>query len=123
MSLLLVASFGAAGAVSRWALDKWVNGLVAGDFPWGTWAVNLLGAFALGVLIALAVERLPEHPNWRLALGVGFLGSFTTFSTYAWETVNLAERGSPELAFLNAAGMIAVGVACAFAGLALGRAL
>jgi len=123
MTYLLVAVFGAAGAVSRYAVDGWITDLGRGQFPWGTMAINVAGAFALGVLVALTTERLLPHPNWRVAVGIGFLGSFTTFSTYAYETVRLAEDGAVGLAFFNAAGMVALGLVAAFAGLALGRAL
>jgi fluoride exporter len=67
--------------------------------------------------------RLPPHPNWRVALGIGFLGAFTTFSTFAYESVKLAEDSAYALAFLNVAGSVVVGLVAAFAGLAVGRAL
>jgi len=123
VSYLLIAVFGAAGAVSRYAFDGWVSDVTRGQFPWGTFVVNVAGAFALGVLVALTTERLVASPNWRIAIGIGFLGSFTTFSTYAYETVRLAEDGALGLAFLNAAGMVVVGLAAAALGLAAGRAL
>jgi CrcB protein len=63
------------------------------------------------------------HPNWRVALGIGFLGAFTTFSTFAYESVKLAEDSAYALAFLNVAGSVVVGLVAAFAGLAVGRAL
>jgi CrcB protein len=119
----LVAIFGAAGAVSRYALDGWISDLTHGQFPWGTFVVNLLGAFALGLVVAVTMERLLPHPNWRTALGIGYLGSFTTFSTYAYESVKLAEDGALGLALLNSVGMLALGLLAAFSGLALGRAL
>jgi fluoride exporter len=119
----LVAIFGAAGAVSRYALDGWITDLTHGQFPWGTFVVNLLGAFALGLLVAVTTERLLPHPHWRVAFGIGYLGSFTTFSTYAYESVKLAEDGAIGLALLDSVGMLALGLLAAFAGLALGRTL
>ena len=121
MSYALVAIFGAAGAVSRYALDGWVSDLTHGQFPWGTTVVNLLGSFALGVVVALTTERLVLSPDWRVALGVGFLGAFTTFSTYTYETVKLAEDGAIGLALVNSVGMLALGLIAAALGLALGR--
>ena len=123
MTYALVAIFGAAGAVSRYALDGWISDLTHGQFPWGTFVVNLLGAFALGLVVALTTERLLPHPNWRVALGIGYLGSFTTFSTYTYESVKLAEDGALGLALLNSAGMLALGLLAAAAGLALGKTL
>ena len=121
MTYALVAIFGAAGAVSRYALDGWVSDLTHGQFPWGTAVVNLLGAFALGVVVALTTERLLLSPDWRVALGVGFLGAFTTFSTYTYETVKLAEDGAIGMALVNSVGMLALGLIAAALGLALGR--
>jgi CrcB protein len=119
----LVAIFGAAGAISRYALDGWISDLTHGQFPWGTFVVNLLGAFALGIVVSLTTERLLPHPNWRIALGIGYLGSFTTFSTYTYESVKLAEDGALGLALLNSAGLLALGLIAAAAGLAVGRTL
>jgi CrcB protein len=123
MTYLLVAVFGAAGAVSRYWLDGRVSDVAHGQFPWGTFVINVVGAFLLGLLVALTTERLLPHPNWRIALGIGFLGSFTTFSTYTYETVKLAEDGAIGLALLNSIGMLALGLLAAASGLALGRAL
>lgn len=123
MSYALVAIFGGLGAVSRYGLDQLVSDRTGGQFPWGTMAVNLAGAFVLGVVIAQTTERLVANPNWRIALGAGFLGAFTTFSTYAYETVKLAEDGALSLAFLNAVGMVFLGLVAAFAGLAIGRSV
>lgn len=123
MNYALVGIFGAAGAISRYALDGWVSDMTHGQFPWGTFVVNLLGAFALGIVVALTTERLLLSPDWRVALGIGFLGAFTTFSTYTYETVKLAEDGAIGLALLNSVGMLALGLIAATLGLALGRAL
>jgi fluoride exporter len=123
VTYLLVAAFGAAGAVSRYWLDGRVSDLTHGQFPWGTFVINIAGAFALGLLVALTTERLLPHPNWRIALGIGYLGSFTTFSTYAYESVKLAEDGAVGLALLNSVGMLALGLLAALCGLALGRTI
>jgi CrcB protein len=123
MTYFLVALFGAAGALSRYALDGWITDATHGQFPWGTFVINLLGSFALGFLVAATTERLLPHPNWRIALGIGYLGSFTTFSTYAYESVKLAEDGAVGLALLNSVGMVALGMLAALVGLAVGRTL
>lgn len=120
---LLIAGFGAAGAVCRYAVDRWVSDVSGGQFPWGTLTVNVVGAFLLGVLVALATERLLVDENWRIALGIGFLGSFTTFSTFAYESVRLAEDSAWLLTAANVFGMIALGLTAAIAGLAVGRTI
>ena len=123
VNLVLIAAFGALGALARYGVDRAVGGGQGADFPWATLVVNLAGAFALGVLIALAVERAGVAEEWRLALGVGFLSSFTTFSTYAYDTIRLTEQGLPALAIANVVALTAFGILAAVAGLSLGRAL
>lgn len=123
MRLLLIAGFGALGAVARYAVDGWVTNLSRGQFPWGTLAVNLVGAFLLGVLVEVTTSRLLPHPYWRVGLGIGFLGAFTTFSTFAYETVRLAQDSAWALALLNVVTMTALGLVGAFLGIVVGRAL
>ncbi len=120
---LLVATFGALGAVSRYAIDGWVGNAARGQFPWGTLVINVAGSFVLGIVVELTTSRLLPHPNWRVALGIGFLGAFTTFSTFTYETVRLTEDSAYALALLNVAAMTTLGLVAAVAGLLLGRAL
>jgi CrcB protein len=120
---LLIALFGGLGAMSRYAVDGWVSGATRGQFPWGTLVINVAGSFALGIVVELTTSRLLPHPNWRVALGIGFLGAFTTFSTFTYETVRLADDSAYALALLNVLGMTILGLAAAAAGLLLGRAL
>ena len=120
---LLVALFGAAGAVSRYAVDSLFGSVARGQFPWSTLAVNVVGAFALGVLIELGLRGVLANPNWRIALGVGFLGAFTTFSTYAFATVRLAEESAVALAVVNTFALIVLGLAAALAGILVGRSI
>ncbi len=90
--LLFVAIGGAFGAVSRFLLSTWVHQLWEGKLPLGTLAVNMLGSFAIGVVYVM-IERQVVHPDWRGVLMVGFLGAFTTFSTFSLETIGLFEAG------------------------------
>ena len=83
----------------------------------------MLGAFLLGVVVAVTTERLLLDQNWRIGLGIGFLGSFTTFSTFAYESVRLAEDSAWLLTAANVFGMITLGLVAAFAGLAVGRTI
>lgn len=121
--VLLVAAFGAVGATSRYAIDGLVSGIWSGRFPLGTFLINVTGSFALGILVAVTTERMLLAPNWRFALGIGFLSAFTTFSTYTYDTIRLAESNQWGLALLNAFGSLAVGLLAAFVGLKVGRAL
>lgn len=115
---LLVAGGGALGCLARWAVSLW---LARPGFPWPTLAVNLLGSFLIGALLA---GRLAEEPAiaWRLLLVTGFLGGFTTMSAFAYETTALVDAAP-----WRAAGYVALTIAgallAAFAGRALVRAL
>ena len=91
--LLFIALGGASGALSRYALALWIQRLWEGQFPLATLLVNVLGSFAIGLLFVVVAEKEVIHPDWRGVLMVGFLGAFTTFSTFSLETVVLLETG------------------------------
>lgn len=112
---LLIALGAAAGAVSRWALDGYIQSRHDSAFPWGTFVINTLGSLALGVLLGASAEG--EEQVHLLALaGTGFCGAFTTFSTFAYESVVLAEKGSSGVGVLYVGGSVVAGLAAAFAG-------
>ncbi len=123
MHILYVGIGGFCGAVARYALDTWITDATHAAFPWGTLAINVTGSFALGLLFALTAERGPLPEDLRLPLGVGFFGAYTTFSTFALESLRLAESGSWLLALVNIVGSVLLGVAAVAAGIALGRAI
>ena len=93
MALVLIALGGAAGVVSRYLLQGWVDGLAGGRLPWGTFAVNISGSFVLGVVFALAIDRAVLSPEVRVPLMIGFISSYTTFSTLLLESWRLVEEG------------------------------
>lgn len=120
--LLFVAAGGAAGAVSRYLLGAWVHGLWSGPWPVGTLCVNVAGSAAIGAIYVL-LERGGLHPDWRSVLVVGFLGAFTTFSTFSLETVELWQRGEPVTAAAYALASTTGCVAAAAGAIALLRSL
>ena len=121
--LLLLCVAGAAGTLARYFLAGIVQRLHPYDFPWGTLAVNAIGCLLFGLVWSLADGRHIITPATRAIILVGFMGAFTTFSTFAFETSQLLERGE----LLSAGGnMLLSNVVCivlVFAGIAIGRAL
>jgi CrcB protein len=108
---------GAVGAPARYLLDDAISSRAQGVFPWGTLAINVSGSFLLGLLTGLALfHGFPATP--RLILGTGFCGAYTTFSTFTYETVRLAEEGAVNEAVRNALASLVLGAAGAAAGLA-----
>ena len=120
---LAVALGGTLGALSRYGLDRAIERRVDSLFPWSTFAVNISGCFAVGLVVATLVDR-HDTPAWlRIGLTVGFLGAYTTFSTFAQETLDLGKSGYTWLALTDAVASVAVGVAFVYAGTAVGRML
>jgi CrcB protein len=113
---------GAFGAVSRYVVDDLVKSRFPGPFPWGTFVINVTGSFVLGVVTGLALYH-GLGPIPKTAIGVGFCGAYTTFSTFSYETVHLIETGSVGPAMGSALGSVAVGLVAAGIGIALTAAL
>lgn len=121
--VLIVAGGGAIGAAARYVLGGWLADRFGPVFPWHTFVVNVTGAFALGVLMALSVERGVVPQQWRLALGVGVLGGYTTFSTLSYESIALVSQGSYAPGLANMFGSGVAGLIAALLGLAVGRVI
>lgn len=122
MPYIAVALGGLVGAPSRYLMDRYISSRVESDVPWGTFTINVTGAFLLGLLTGLTlVGRL--DPLIKALLGTGFCGAYTTFSTFTYETVRLLEEGSVLEALGYALVSALVGLGGAAAGLALGLAL
>jgi CrcB protein len=123
VQLILVGVGGFAGAVARWLVDAWISERNPTAFPFGTLVVNLTGSFLLGLLFAWVLERNVLPPDVRAPLMIGFLGAYTTFSTYMLESWRLVEDGAWALALTNLAGSVVLGMVAVLAGLAVGRLL
>jgi CrcB protein len=100
----------------------WLSQRVSHGFPWHTFAVNIVGAFALGLLMTAIVNR-GGWGHWQLFAGVGLLGGFTTFSTLSYETLRLFQDGLVGPGIANVAGSLIVGLIAVGLGVAMGRAL
>ena len=123
-TIVAIGIAGALGALARYGLDGVVSRrFAASPFPWGTFVVNVSGAFVLGLLMTLMTEQLTTAPWLRSALTIGLLGAYTTFSTLSYETYRLLEDGAVGLAAANMLGSMAAGLAAVYLGVVAGRAL
>jgi fluoride exporter len=120
-TLLLVALGGALGASCRYGVGVAATHLGSGHFPWGTFSVNIIGSFILGVLVAMMTFSWSPSPELRAFVVVGVLGGFTTFSAFSLDVVLLIERGRLVLAALYLVGTVVISVAGLFAGMRLTR--
>lgn len=113
--LAVVAAGGSLGALARLAVSRWTQARTGGLFPWGTLAVNLTGCFGAGLLFGLFEDSVVS-PSLRAFLLIGFLGAFTTFSTYSVETLNLLRDGEIRFAVFNTLLNNVIGLALTLAG-------
>ncbi len=123
LQILAIAGGGALGALGRFWMSIGVYRLLGRDFPWGTLTVNALGSFLMGLLYVLFIERLATGPELRSAVLVGFLGAFTTFSTFSMETLTLIETGYLGKALANMGASVLLCVLVCWLGVLLGRSL
>ncbi|GGD89692.1 putative fluoride ion transporter CrcB [Aureimonas endophytica] len=119
--IVLVALGGAIGSVGRQLVNLGAARLFGPGLPLGTFTVNLVGAFAMGVFIELLARRLGGSAELRVFVATGIIGGFTTFSSFALDTAVLWERGEAATAFAYVAGTLILGFGALFAGLALAR--
>ncbi|MBU6429876.1 MAG: fluoride efflux transporter CrcB [Cyanobacteria bacterium REEB65] len=118
----LVGFGGWIGAICRYYFSQWLGNRLGTSFPYGTLIINLSGSLILGILLGYTLERMGALPREaRLLFGVGFLGAYTTFSTFTYESVQLLREGDIGLAFGYVAGSVIVGLLASYLGIILGR--
>ena len=121
--LLYIALFGALGCLARYLLSGWVYQLFGRGFPYGTLAVNVIGAFLIGLIMEFSIRSALVSPTFRVALTIGFLGGLTTFSTFSFETFRLLEEGAFLVASVNVLVSVISCLACTWIGIVVARAL
>jgi CrcB protein len=121
--LIAIAGGGALGAVFRFLMASHIYRLFGKDFPFGTLSVNVLGSFLMGLFFILIIERGMLSGEWRSIIIIGFLGAFTTFSTFSIETLTLLESGELSRAALNIFLSVALCLMATWLGLVMGRQL
>jgi CrcB protein len=121
VQLCLIGLGGAIGALARYGVGVWVSDrLTSSTFPWGTFVINMTGSFILGFVATLLSERYLTNPNWRPFVTIGFVGAYTTFSTFEYETARLQSSWQ---ALANLMGSVLAGYAAVWIGIRLAHAL
>src|SRR4051812_39568112 len=120
MKFVLIALGGGAGSLARYLAGTAIASRYGVRFPIGTMVVNVTGCFLIGLVMTLLTERQP-HPYWRLALVVGFLGGYTTFSSFEWETWAAVRSGGFWIGLANVAGSVLCGYVAVWLGALLAR--
>ena len=118
-----IAVFCAGGGLTRYYLSGWVYGLLGRAFPYGTFAVNIIGAYLIGLIMELGLRSALLSDSLRIGLTVGFMGGLTTFSTFSYETFKLLEDGQFGVAFANVIGSVIVCLACTWLGILTVRSM
>lgn len=123
MQVLAIAAGGAIGSVLRYVVSTGVYSVAGRSFPYGTLAVNVVGSLLMGLLFVVFIDRLSVPEIWRMALFVGLLGAFTTFSTFSIETLNLLQSGDYSRALVNILLSVFLCIGATWVGLRVGRLL
>ena len=120
---VMIALGGAAGALARYQVASMVQARVPAGFPYGTLIVNVSGCLVMGIVMALLTERAVMHANWRFLVPIGFIGAYTTFSTFEYETFRAMAEGAWRVATWNVVVSVVVGYLALWTGVIIGRQL
>jgi len=118
---LVVGIGGFLGAIARFWLGGYVGTKLGTRFPYGTFLINCSGSFLIGFIITILTDRIHWSPNWRYLIPIGFIGAYTTFSTFEYETFRVIQDGELFIAFLNVALSVSVGFVAVWLGVIAGR--
>jgi fluoride exporter len=121
--ILSIALFGALGCLTRYVLSGWVYKALGGVFPSGTLAVNIVGAYCIGLIMEFSLRSALISPSLRIGLTIGFLGGLTTFSTFSYETFRLLEDGELVIALANVLLSVVVCLVFTWLGIVTARSL
>jgi len=117
----MVGIGGFLGAIARFWLGGYVSTKMGTRFPYGTFLINCTGCFLIGLIVTLLAEKTHWSPNWRYLIPIGFIGAYTTFSTFEYETFRVIQDGELLMAFLNVVLSVIVGFLAVWMGVVAGR--
>jgi CrcB protein len=117
----MVGLGGCLGAILRFWLGGWVSNRMGSRFPWGTFVINITGSFLIGLVLTLLTEKTHWSPNWRYLIPIGFIGGYTTFSTFEYETLRSFQDGEILIASLNVTLSVFVGFISVWCGVIAGK--
>lgn len=123
MKYLLVGVGGCIGSVLRFWVGGYVSQRLGARFPYGTFVINVTASFLIGFILTLLAERSQWSPNWRYLIPIGFIGGYSTFSTFEWETFQVLRDGEVAIALLNVGLSVVVGFISVWLGAITGRAV
>ena len=118
---LLIAFGGALGSMARYWVGSTVSGRLGARFPWGTFVINLTACLIIGFALTVLGKRAGLNPAWRYMIPIGFIGAYSTFSTYEWETLSTLRSGAVALALAYAGGSLVLGLVSTWLGAVLGE--
>jgi CrcB protein len=123
LKYLMVGIGGCLGSVVRFWLGGYIGSKMGARFPYGTFVINITGSFLIGLVFALLTVKTQWSPNWRYLIPIGFLGGYTTFSSFEYETLRAMQDGQIRVGFLYVALSVVVGFVAAWGGVTAGRAI
>jgi CrcB protein len=120
---LLIALGGALGSAARYWMGSMVAGRLGTRFPWGTFVINMTACVIIGFSLTFLGRRTGLNPAWRYLVPIGFVGAYSTFSTYEWETLSTLRAGAFSLAALYALGSLVLGLVAVWCGIVIAEAI
>ena len=120
-NILLVGLGGSIGSIARYVMQRWAGSNIAGHFPWGTFIVNIVGCFLIGICWGISFKSFQSNEDWKLFMMTGVCGGFTTFSAFSLEGIGLLKEQRTGLFFLYVAGSVLVGLLSTWIGIKISR--
>lgn len=121
LKYVMVGIGGFIGAIARFVLGSYIGNRFGTRFPYGTFVINITGTFLLGIVMTVLVQKTDESPNWHYLVPIGFIGAYTTFSTFEYETLRTVQDGQMLMGFANVALSVIAGFGAVWAGVVVGR--